>query len=329
MIRNNNIDLNNVGINVATDENEMLTFSVKEFDNLFAITKMNRFKIRLVLSDSEVPDIWHKIVNEQASSVRKNFSSDLVESNEILMMAPEEHEKVSLSERDYLEKAIQGTVDVFANTELLHMDLFDGLHIELELVVKHPIESQVINYEISKGKLSKTNITKVPSVTLDTNVVMEYWCEREKVTIVKSLLELAQSGQLDVRVSARIRQDVPMPSLSDRIDELPELGVKEMGSIIRTGCWTPGRDMAGSTKFQAVVDSLLHDAKRPRNKNPDWRDWDHVQTHYLQGRGVFLTWDDGIINAASHLKEELGIVIMRPEEYLHRWNKPIEQKPIG
>ena len=324
MIKNNDIDLNNVEINLTTDENERLKLSVKEFDNLFEITKMHRCKIRIVLSDFEVPDNWQKIVNQQASRVRKKFSPNLVERNEILMMDSEEHEKVSLSERDYLEKTIQSTADVIANSELLHMDLFDSLHLELELLVKHPIKSQVINYQISKDKLLMTNVTKIPSVTLDTNVVMEYWRERENVTTVESLFELAQSDQLDVRVSRRIRQDVPKASLKHRIDELPELGVKEMGSIIRTACWTPGRDIAGSTKFQEVVDSIVNDITLRGEKCPDWRDWDHVQAHYLTGRNFFLTWDRGIINAASNLNEKLGIVIMTPEEFLDAWNSRIE-----
>lgn len=290
----------------------------------FIITKIHSFKIKLVMSDCPPPSGLQKFIDSLATSFRKDLSSDLVERNEILMMAPEEHEKDSLSERDYLEKTIQGTVDVFANTELLQMDLFNGLHIELKFFVEHPSKSQVIDYEISGDNLLKKHITEIPSVTLDTNVVMEFWLERDKATTVENLLQLAQNTQLDIRVSARIRQDVPNPSLSDKIDELPDLGVKEMGSIIRTGCWTPGRDMPGSTRFQKVVDSLANEVNLRGENGPDWRDWDHIQAHYLTGRNFFLTWDKGIINAASNLKEKLGIVIMTPEEFLDEWNSRIE-----
>ena len=34
-------------------------------------------------------------------------------------------------------------------------------------------------------------------------------------------------------VTGRIREDVPRPPLADRIDELPELGIDLMGSVIR------------------------------------------------------------------------------------------------
>ena len=84
--------------------------------------------------------------------------------------------------------------------------------------------------------------------------------------------------------------------------------------------------MAGSTKFQEVVNSLPDDPNRPRKKRPDWRDWDHLQAHYLNERDVFLTWDKGILNAARHFKEKLGIVIMEPKEYLRHCKGQIESK---
>ena len=311
-----------------SDDNEIRTLSPEEFSSL-CITKVHNLKIRLVLSNSWIPNSWQKIVNHLAANCYENFSPELVERNEILMIEPEEHNKQMLRDKEYVEQTIQDTIDVFANGNLLRIDLLANLGVELELVVKHSTGSQVLNYVISKDEALKKKTTVVPSVTLDTSVVMEYLKKRSKIAVVESLLELAQNRQLDLRVSGRIREDIPYPSLSDKINELPELGIQEMGSVIRTGHWRPGRDMAGSTKFQEAIDSLPDDPSRAKKKRPDWRDWDHVQTHYLNGRDVFLTWDKGILNAASHLKEKLGIVIMTPENYLGHRKKQVESKSSG
>jgi hypothetical protein len=328
---NNRIEPNDFKTSVIicdSDGNE-IQVSPEEFDNLFTITKAHNCKISIVMGESEIPDNLQKIINHLAASSREHFSPELVEKNEILMIAPEEHDKQRLRAEEYLEKTIQGTTNVFANSELLRMDLFAGLDVELELVVKHSTGSRVLNYVISKDEVLKKKTTAVTSVTLDTNVVVEYLEKRSKVAVVESLLELAQSGLLDLCVTGRIREDIPRQPLSERINGLPELGIREMGSIIRTGHWKPGRDSAGSTMFQEAIDSLPDDTSRPRKKRPDWRDWDHVQTHYLNGRDVFLTWDKGILNAAPHLKEKLGIVIMKPEDYLQHCKKQIEPRSSG
>ena len=310
-----------------SDDNEICTLSpeeLEEFGNLFTITKIHNFKIRIVLSDSWIPHNFQKIINHLAANRYENFSPELIERNEVLMIEPEKHDKRRLRDKEYVEQTVQDTIDVFANSNLLRLDLLANLGVELELVVKHSTGSQVLNYVISKDKVLEKKITEVPSVTLDTSVIVEYFEKRGKVMVVENLLELAQSGELDLCVTGRIREDIPRQPLSERINELPELGIREMGSIIRTGHWSPGRDVAGSTKFQEVIDSLPDDPSRPTKKRPDWRDWDHVQTHYLNGRDVFLTWDKGILYAAPHLKENLGTVIMKPEDYLQHCKKQIE-----
>ena len=266
-----------------SDGNE-IQISPEEFDNLFTITKAHNCKISIVMGESEIPDNFLKIINHSVANVRAHFSPELVESNEILMITPEEHNKLRLLRKEYVEKVIQGTTDVFVNSHLWHMDLFTGLDIELELVVKHSTGSRVLNYVISKDKVLEKKIIVVPSVTLDTSVIVEYLEKRGKVAAVESLLELAQNRRLDLCVTGRIREDIPRQPLSERINELPELGIREMGSIIRTGHWRPGQDTAGSTKFQEAIDSLPADPSRPSRKRPDWRDWDHVQIHYLNGR---------------------------------------------
>lgn len=327
----NRIDLNEPETSVVicdSDDNQIHTVSPEEL-NSFWISEVQNIKIRLVMRDSYIPNGWQKIINLLAASCYERFSPELVEKNEILMITPEEHDKQRLRNQDYLDKTIQRTIDVFANSKLLNMDLLAGLDIELELVVKHSTRSRVLNYVISKNGISKEKITEIPSITLDTSVIVEYMEKRGKFAAVESLLELTQSGRLDLCVTGRIHEDIPRQPLSERINQLPELGIREMGSIIRTAHWRPGRDMAGSTKFQETIDSLPNDPSRPRRKRPDWRDWDHVQIHYLNGRDVFLTWDKGILYAAPHLKEQLDIVIMKPEDYLQQHRNQVESESSG
>ena len=328
---NTTIDLNNLEIDlVFNDDDESFTLSPEEFDNLFTITKVHNLRIRIVLSDSGLPSSGlQELVNHLASNVRRQFSPELVESNEILMISPEDRDKQRLMDKEYLEKTVQGVADIFAKSKLWCIDLLYNLAAHLELIINHPTGTQVVNYVISKDKVLTKNTTLVPSATLDTNVVIQYWEQHGKAEIVESLLELAQNGQLDLRVSGRIREDMKRPDASDRINRLPELGIREIGSIIRTGCWRPGRDTVGSTKFQEVVNSIPNAPNRPRKKRPDWRDWDHLQAHYLSERDVFLTWDKGILNAARHFKEKLGIVIMDPEEYLQSCKGQIPSKSSG
>ena len=145
----------------------------------------------------------------------------------------------------------------------------------------------------------------MPSATLDTNLLQEFWRDQAKAAVVERLLGLARSGQLDLAVTARIREDVPRPPLSDLINELSELNVQEIGSVTRLGHWVLGRDRLGDDRFIEVSHRLTEELCRRSMQPPDWRDWDHIHAHYLAGRGVFLTWDKRILDAAPSLAQRV------------------------
>lgn len=159
-------------------------------------------------------------------------------------------------------------------------------------------------------------MSPIPSVTLDTNLLLEYWMVQSKRTIVEQLFKYAEDGVLDLAVTARIREDIPRLPLSKKINELAKLDVQEIGSVTRLDYWVLGRDMLGSDQF-VEVSSAVNATLQQQGKNPpDWRDWDHLHAHYLAGRDVFLTWDKRVLETALDLHSQLGIVVMKPEDYI-------------
>ena len=154
---------------------------------------------------------------------------------------------------------------------------------------------------------------RTPTATLDTNVLIEFWRDQHKAETTAALLNLAEDTQVFLAVTSRINADIPDMPLAGRINELPELNVGRIGSVFRLGVSRLGVDMLASDRFVDVMESIKDNLRR---KPPDWRDWDHLHGHFLARRDVFLTWDGPILDAASELKSMLGIVVMKPEEFL-------------
>lgn len=152
--------------------------------------------------------------------------------------------------------------------------------------------------------------------TLDTSVLLEYWKQQEKESVVEILLQRAQGGALELAISARVREDVPRPPLAGRINELPLLSVREVGAVIRPDHWVLDRDDLGSTGFVEVSKAPPQSSRPKGGQPPDWRDWDHLHAHYLSGRDAFLTWDTGMLAQATVLRERLGISVLSPEDFL-------------
>jgi hypothetical protein len=162
----------------------------------------------------------------------------------------------------------------------------------------------------------------IPKLTLDTSVLVEYWKQQKKMDVVEKLLELAKLGKVDLAVTRRIRQDIPKPKLSNKLNDLPELRIEETGSIARfDGSWLlDGREMFADATFHDFLSTATELAKQRGKTPPDWRDWDHIHAHYLLQRDIFLTWDDGIICLSKELKDKFGVSVSRPDEYLQTFN---------
>ena len=168
------------------------------------------------------------------------------------------------------------------------------------------------------------HIFKPPTVTLDTNVVIEWWDNQDKVEYVDKLLELGKKFELDMAVTRRIRDDLLKRSSIAEINDLPNLLIDEIGAIIRINNWKPGTDIGGITEFVNFTGSIETSDKfnhMSEKRQPDWRDWDHIHAHYRYGRNYFLTWDGGILHFQKEF-EEFGIKIMKPEDYLSQHQQP-------
>ena len=157
------------------------------------------------------------------------------------------------------------------------------------------------------------------TATIDTNVLEEYWRDQEKAAVTESLLDLAARRMVDLAITSRINADIPEFPLANRINDLPEMNVQEIGSVFRFdhSAWDGG-DVFGSDIFLDVMSALDAELNRQgrRRQRPDWRDWDHLHGHYLSGREVFLTWDGQILGLESELQNRLGLAVMTPDDFL-------------
>ena len=161
-------------------------------------------------------------------------------------------------------------------------------------------------------------------MTLDTNVIRTWWENRSKVKRVETLIELGKKFEIDLAVTGRIHDDVPKQPLAAKINDLPNLLIDEIGAIIRINNWKPGTDIGGIAEFVNFIGSIETSDKFDHmntDSQPDWRDWDHIHTHYRYGRNYFLTWDRGILHFQKEF-EEFGIKVMKPEDYLSQHQQP-------
>lgn len=154
------------------------------------------------------------------------------------------------------------------------------------------------------------------TLTLDTNIPLEYWKDQARKGVVEQLLALARADGVSLMVTARIREDIPRDPLASEIDRLPELGITEGPSIARLDFWVLDRDMLGSDAFVEAEQEISEELRRTGHEPPGWCDWDHLHAHFLQDRDVFMTWDRGILRIRDALSERFGLRIMQPEEYL-------------
>ena len=294
------------------------------------ITKLHNLNISIVLREEQLKGILLEYLEHVQSQVYKQFSSQMEEIVGRPVTLGEVVEgllTIPLSEINEFDQIMDNTEivvglrHIFLTTinQIIPEEQTVRPDIRICIYLPDPRGAQVLIYVETKGTVLVDEIIKPPTVTLDTNVVREWWDDRSKVEHVEKLLELGEKSEIDLAVTSRIHDDIPNPPLANKINNLPNLNIREIGAVIRFGHWKVGVDTVGIDEFKKFSDSLVASKKfshMNKNKQPDWRDRDHVHTHYRYGRDYFLTWDKGILHFKEELHEGLGIAVMEPEEYL-------------
>lgn len=308
---------------------ELLTKLIAQNPKLMdlQIEAINDIKIFLVLGYSPPKGVLLKYLQEEQSHVGKELCSQ-IEDQTGRPVKPDEVDRLltlSPSESTRLNLMLDNTKIVKEMKRQLLTRIYKSIpesktirpDIQIDIYLPDHRGAQRLIYRESKGKVLVDSVIKPSTVTLDANVVREWWDNRNKVKHVKRLLELEKKFTIDLAVTGRIRDDIPSPPLAKKINELPSLNIREIGSIIRFPYWKVGIDVAGNDEFKKFLDSpaVVKKLNEMNKKKPDWRDWDHLHTHYRYNRDYFLTWDKGILHFADELKKELGIIVLKPDTF--------------
>ncbi len=190
--------------------------------------------------------------------------------------------------------------------------------IHITLIFPTSSTINVLNYKREAGVEQDNCIYSLPSVTLDSNVFLNM-----KRGEVVDLLEFRQKYPVDLAVTHRIQEDLDLRPCEDQL--LTDSYIRKIPSIMRC-CFdsrskrfllNPEFDKPGSTEFLKAAESIIDDFFKQTGENPpEYQDWDHLHAHYLSGRDIFLTEDKKILKIKGWLKELLGIVVMKLEEFL-------------
>ncbi len=301
------------------------------------ITKQNNIEISITLENRQPDGIkleYHKqiqdiVLKDVYSQIEKALGRPVTPAELTcppLSIPLSEFKKVNQIEEDYELAVAEGQLNHYLTfiDENIPEDQTTRPDIRIFLYIPSRRGSRMFIYAESNGIVLIDDIFKSPTVTLDTNVVREWWENRSKVEHVETLIELGKKFEIDLAVTGRIHDDVPDQPLAAKINDLPNLLIDEIGAIIRIDNWKPGIDTGGITEFVNFIGSIEASGKfnsMSEKRQPDWRDWDHIHAHYRYDRNYFLTWDRGILHFQKEF-EEFGIKVMKPEDYLSQHQQP-------
>ena len=168
----------------------------------------------------------------------------------------------------------------------------------------------------------------VYQVTVDTTIPyekLEPKEEQDRLRCVQELTRLVKEQKLELFVSRRIRNDIPRDPYASKVDALlSELRIEETGSVTRVP-FVVGQDKVACATFSEAHERYQKLAKQRHKERTgkrkakvlEWADWDHLQRHYLDNRDAFLTWDCDFLSVRPELRQEFGIVVQKPEEFLN------------
>ena len=299
--------------------------SVREIDHIF-VTEVKNVRLSVRMSDTgQMAEQFSAMLSAAKAEVVKQLDVIGAAPGQLLLAEQDLHDSIFESTWESHEGLVDEIVRANFLPALRRMPVARGEDgcpdCAVEVLADVALGVRKFAYRFAQSDQVVRVVSALPTATLDTNIPFEVWQEGPRRGVVGRLMDLASALPMSLRVTGRIREDVPRAPLADRIDELPELGIELMGSVIRYGQWDADADTLGSARFEQVRESIVDCRSAlpgsPGNA-PDWRDWDHLHAHYLGRRDVFLTWDGGILDCSDELKGELDIVVMPPEKYLEQ-----------
>ena len=174
----------------------------------------------------------------------------------------------------------------------------------------------VLKYDKNGGVLKEDCIYSYPSVTLDSNVLINMKHEQPS-----SLDKLREKCRIDVAVTRRIEQDLRFGLHDEQF--LKDNDIRKIGSVIRMGFDTkanqslfdPQSNIIGSTEFFDMVKLVIDKLKKAGRNLPEYLDCDHLHSHYVCKRDIFLTQDKALLEVGCKLKQ-FGIHVMTIQKLL-------------
>ena len=160
-------------------------------------------------------------------------------------------------------------------------------------------------------------------VTIDTNVIIN-----EKTReLVAQIKQLTEKGLIDIAVTTRVVADKDQDTKKGRksehlkeFDHYPKVGTvfRLDFSRLNSGDYLVGDEHVQVSQQieEFLFGKISMDDKRAHNKIADV---DHLVGHYFAKRDVFITQDDRMWRERNVLREQLGIVVEKPQEFLSRF----------
>lgn len=162
-------------------------------------------------------------------------------------------------------------------------------------------------------------------ITIDTNIIAE-----ENSPTLQYLINAHQSGLLDVAVASRFWKDKDNDSDHTRVERqrqiVGQLNVIPSGFII-------GGDKLGN-KVAVLIDDRMHQQlsclfdidTSTRGGIHSRYDVDHIYSHLMLNRDIFLTYEEKLIKKRMLLKE-VGINLAHPDKFVEAIKETYQHYP--
>ena len=307
-------ELNNVNITILFGGNSNESKSWIEYHNQLETRWLKQVS-------SEIEQHLNQPVEEE--ELKKHLWIERTEKNNqlnnIVHVPERKTNKIRRAWEDFQAKSVKETRDLFIRSiteQARHIGQPALPDICITLIFPTSSTTKVLSYQAEAGSVQVDSILRLPSITLDTNVVI--YMKHGKMLAPK---ELYKKCPLDLAVTHRIRDDLSLNSSDEQF--LRDNYIRKIPSIMRFCFDSESRrfflnsefDKPGSTEFVKMAESIIEGLRKTGENPPEYLDWDHLHAHYISGRDIFVTEDKKLLKVGCQL-EEFGIRVMRFEELL-------------